>query len=73
MSRDPILDEVRTIREGIAKEHDYDLDSIFEMLRQSAASSGRAHVDPSASANTRQVNRRSNRESCALDPSTPIS
>jgi hypothetical protein len=55
MSRDPILDEVRTIREGIAKEHDYDLDSIFEMLRQSAACSGRARVNLSASANSHKV------------------
>ncbi len=55
MSRDPILDDVRTIREGIAKEHDYDLDSIFEMLRQSAASSGRAHVNLSASANSHKA------------------
>ena len=55
MSRDPILDEVRTIREAIAKEHDYDLDAIFEMLRQSAASSGRAHVNLSASENSHRV------------------
>lgn len=55
MSRDPILDEVRTIREGIAKEHDYDLDSIFEMLRQSAASSGRTHVNLSASTNSHKA------------------
>ena len=33
MSRDPIIDEVRAIRDGIAREHNYDLDSIFRMLR----------------------------------------
>jgi hypothetical protein len=51
MTRDPILEEVRTIREDIAKEHDYDLDSIFEMFRRDAANSDRAHVNLSASAN----------------------
>ena len=34
MSRDPIVDEVRAIREVIAREHNYDLDSIFRMLRR---------------------------------------
>jgi hypothetical protein len=53
MSRDPILDEVRTIRESIAKEHDYDLNSIFEMFRQNAASSSRVHVNLSTSTVTR--------------------
>lgn len=55
MTRDPILEEVRTIREGIAKEHDYDLDSIFEMFRQNAANSDRAHVNLSASASSHGV------------------
>jgi len=55
MTRDPILDEVRTIREGIAKEHDYDLNSIFEMFRQNAANSDRTHVNLSASANSHAV------------------
>ena len=34
MSRDPIVDEVRAIRDVIAREHNYDLDSIFRMLRR---------------------------------------
>ena len=49
MSRDPILEEVRTIRENIAQEHDYNLDSIFEMFRQNAVNSSRVHVNLSAS------------------------
>lgn len=53
MSRDPILEEVRTIRENIAQEHDYNLDSIFEMFRQNAVSSNRVHVNLSASGGTR--------------------
>ena len=43
MSRDPIIDEVRAIRDGIAREHNYDLDSIFGMLRRHE-SSGSPHV-----------------------------
>ena len=34
MSRDPIIEEVRAIRDDIAREHNYDLDSIFRMLRR---------------------------------------
>jgi len=44
MSRDPIIDEVRAIRDAIAREHDYDLDSIFRMLRTREMTSGRPHV-----------------------------
>ena len=44
MSRDPILDEVRAIRDAIAREHNYDLDSIFRMLRSRETTSGRPHV-----------------------------
>jgi hypothetical protein len=49
MSHDPILDEVRSIREAIAKEHDYNVSAIFAMFRQNAAASNRAHVNLSAS------------------------
>lgn len=43
MSRDPIIDEVRTIRDDIAREHNYDLNSIFRMLRRHE-SRGSPHV-----------------------------
>lgn len=49
MNRDPILNEVRSIREAIAKEHDYDVAAIFDMFRRNAASSTRAHVNLVAS------------------------
>ena len=44
MSRDPIIDDVRAIRDAIAREHNYDLDSIFRMLRAREMTSGRSHV-----------------------------
>ncbi len=44
MSRDPIIDEVRAIRDAIAKEHNYDLDSICRMLQTREVTSGRSHV-----------------------------
>ena len=44
MSHDPIIDEVRAIRDTIAREHNYDLDSIFLMLRTRETTSGRLHV-----------------------------
>ena len=43
MSGDPIIDEVRAIRDDIAREHNYNLSSIFEMLRRREAE-GTAHV-----------------------------
>lgn len=44
MSRDPVIDDVRAIRDAIAKEHNYDLDSIFRMLRSRETASGHPHV-----------------------------
>ena len=44
MSEDAIIDEVRAIRDAIAREHNYDLESIFRMLRQGEADSQVSHV-----------------------------
>ena len=44
MSQDPFVDEVRAIRDAIAQEHNYDLDSIFRMLRSREATSENRHV-----------------------------
>ena len=44
MIRDAIIDEVRAIRDAIAREHNYDLDSLFRMLRAREATSERSHV-----------------------------
>jgi hypothetical protein len=44
MTQDPIINEVRAIRDEIAREYDYDIDAIFEALRKAEASSGREHV-----------------------------
>ncbi len=44
MSDDPIIDEVRAIRDAIAGEHNYDVDSIFRMLRQREATNKEPHL-----------------------------
>jgi hypothetical protein len=44
VSQDPLIDEVRAIRDALAREHDYDLDSIFRMLRERERTSGNPHV-----------------------------
>ena len=44
MTRDSIIDEVRAIRDAIAREHDYDLESIFIMLREREAQSGKPRL-----------------------------
>jgi hypothetical protein len=44
MSHDPIIDEVRAIRDAIAREHNDDLDSLFRMLRTRETTSDRLHV-----------------------------
>ncbi len=46
MKKDPIVAEVRAIRDAIAREHNYDLDSIFRMLCEAEARSTRVHVSP---------------------------
>ena len=44
MIPDPIVEEVRSFRDEIAREHDYDIDAIFEELRRLEAASSREHV-----------------------------
>jgi len=39
MMTDPIVDQVRAIRDEIAKECNYDIDTIFQRLRSEAGSS----------------------------------
>jgi hypothetical protein len=44
MIPDPIVEEVRAIRDEIAQECNYDIDTIFEALRRLAATSSAQHV-----------------------------
>ena len=44
MSRNPILEEVREIRDAIAKEHEYDLGRIVRTLQEQERESGRRLV-----------------------------
>ena len=44
MARDPIVEEVRAIRDAIAKEHGYDLKTYMRAMQQEAAKSGRKLV-----------------------------
>jgi hypothetical protein len=44
MTPDPIVEEVRAIRDEIAKEHGYDIDAIFQMLQRLDAASSARHV-----------------------------
>ena len=46
MSKDPIVEEVRAVRDAIAKEHDYSVEAIFRMLRAAEIKSGREHASP---------------------------
>ena len=47
MKDDPIVAEVRAIRDELAAQSGYDLKEIFRQLRQQQASSGRKYVrDP---------------------------
>ncbi|MCP3957037.1 MAG: hypothetical protein GY719_04210 [bacterium] len=46
MWRDPVVEEVRAIRDAYAKRFDYDLDAIASDLRKKEASSDRELVDP---------------------------
>jgi hypothetical protein len=42
--RDPIVDEIRTARDAIARESDYDLEKLAQALRKREAESGRPLV-----------------------------
>jgi hypothetical protein len=48
MIPDPIVEEVRAIRDEIAKECGYDIDAIFQALRRFEATSQATHVSFSA-------------------------
>ncbi|WP_437571028.1 hypothetical protein [Sorangium sp. So ce542] len=48
MTPDPIVEEVRAIRDAIAQEHGDDVDAIFEAFRRMEEASGRPHVGPPA-------------------------
>lgn len=48
MSKDPIVDEVRAIRAGIAKEHGNDLEAIIRALKRKEGADGRRVVDLTA-------------------------
>ena len=48
MIPDPVVEEVRAIRDEIAKEYDYDIDAIFQALRCLEATSAARHVSLSA-------------------------
>lgn len=44
MKADPIVEEVRTIRDDFARRHNYDIDAIVQALRDAAARRGHAMV-----------------------------
>lgn len=44
MTRDPIVEEVRAVRDEIAKALDYDISAVFEVFRARERASGRPTV-----------------------------
>ncbi len=44
MARDPIVEEVRAIRDAFAKRHNYDIDAIVRTLQQASVDEGRQLV-----------------------------
>ena len=62
MWKDPIVEEVRAIRDALAKKHDYDIDRIAAHLQKRSRDAGRTLVDlsrkrvpkPAAPARTRR-------------------
>ncbi|MBI4735803.1 MAG: hypothetical protein HY766_07045 [candidate division NC10 bacterium] len=44
MARDPIVEEVRAIRDAFAKRHNYDIDAIVRALQEASADAGRQVV-----------------------------
>ena len=58
MWRDPIVEEVREIREAIAKEHGNDLKALARALRRKEGADGRRVVDFSAKRSARKRTRK---------------
>jgi hypothetical protein len=46
MARDPIVEEVRRVREEYIASHNYDLDAIYRDLKESEGKSGHRVVSP---------------------------
>lgn len=46
MIRDPLIDEIRKIREAFAKKHGYDVKAIVRALQEEEVKSGRRTVAP---------------------------
>ena len=44
MENDPIVDEVRKVRDDFAKSHNYDIDAIVKALQEESAKHGRQLV-----------------------------
>jgi hypothetical protein len=44
MARDPIVEEVRAIRDEFARRHNYDIDAIVRALQKASADEGRHAV-----------------------------
>ena len=44
MAQDPIVEEVRAIRDEFAKRHNYDIDAIVRALQKASADGGRQVV-----------------------------
>jgi hypothetical protein len=53
MNRDPIVDEIRAIRDDLAKRYNYDIDAIVQALQKASVDEGRQLVSlpPRPSAN----------------------
>ncbi|MBI4607064.1 MAG: hypothetical protein HY721_34300 [Planctomycetes bacterium] len=59
MFRDPIVEEVRAIRDQFAARHNYDLDAIVRALKKASEESGRQVVSlPPRSAACEEVGRK---------------
>ena len=48
MARDPIVEEVRAIRDAFARQHNYDIDAIVRALQQASVDEGRQVVSLSS-------------------------
>ena len=44
MSKDPIVEEVRAIRDAYAKQFDYDIDAIYQDIKKQETNTGRKYI-----------------------------
>ena len=65
---DPIIEEVRAVREAIAARYDYDVEKIAAALAERSKVAGRGNASPAVAATASSVAERADRDDVPVSP-----